>query len=122
MQLAHAGDDGLAGVDIGMHVEGRIFLRQLGQGHAHLLLVGFGLRLDRNLDDRLGEVDRLKNNRVLIAADRVAGDEVLQADSGADVTCENLGNLFTLICMHLQQATNALRLAACADSEPSRRS
>ena len=74
VQLAHAGDDRLARVDIRAHVEGRIFLRQLGQRHAHLLLVGLGLRLDRNLDNRLREVDRLEHHRVLVGADRVAGD------------------------------------------------
>ncbi len=46
VQLAHAADDGLARIRIRMHLEGRIFLRQLGQSHAHLFLIGLGLRLD----------------------------------------------------------------------------
>ncbi len=49
VQLAHAADDGLARVRIGMHLEGRILLRQLGQRHAHLFLVGLGLRLHRHV-------------------------------------------------------------------------
>ena len=96
---------------IRVDVEGRIFLRQLGQRHAHLLLVGLGLRLDRNLDDRLREVDRLEHDRVLVVADRVAGDEVLEADRGADIARENLGDLFALVGVHLQQTADALRLA-----------
>src|ERR1700754_300427 len=42
VQLAHTGDDRLAGVRIGVYAEGRIFLRQLGQRHTHLLLVSLG--------------------------------------------------------------------------------
>ena len=67
VKLAHAGDDGLARIDIGVDIEGGIFLRQLGERHAHLLLVGLRLRLNRNLDDRLGEVDGLEHDRMLVA-------------------------------------------------------
>ena len=48
VQLAHAGDDGLSGVGIGVNLEGGIFLGQLGERHAHLFLVGLGLGLDRD--------------------------------------------------------------------------
>src|SRR5690606_27088926 len=42
VQLAHAGDDGLAGFLVGTDAEGRVFLGQAAQGVAHLLLVGLG--------------------------------------------------------------------------------
>ncbi|MNY69160.1 hypothetical protein D3C86_2070560 [compost metagenome] len=45
VQLAHAGDDGLAGFLVGPHSEGRILLRQPAQRDAHLFLVGLGLGL-----------------------------------------------------------------------------
>ena len=45
-----------------------------------LVLVRRRLRLDRLADDRLGERDRLQQDRVLRLAERVAGDRVLQAD------------------------------------------
>ena len=64
MQLAHAADDGLARIRIGVHLEGGIFLRQLGQRHAHLLLVGLGLRFHRNRDNRRREVDRFEHDRM----------------------------------------------------------
>ena len=90
VQFAHARDDGLAGVVVGAHGERRVLLRQLGQGHAHLLLVGLGLRLNCNLDDRLGKIDRLEYNRIALTANGVAGDQVLQADRGADVAGKDL--------------------------------
>ena len=58
-----------------------------------------------------GNVDRLEHDRRLVGADGVAGDQVLQADAGADIAGENLGDLFALVRMHLQQAADALRLA-----------
>ena len=48
VQLAHAGDDRLARFLVGVHAERRVFLRQALQRHAHLFLVGLGLRLDRD--------------------------------------------------------------------------
>ena len=56
MQLAHAADDGLSAVGIGVNLEGGIFLGQLGKRHAHLFLIGLGLRLDRNRDHRHREM------------------------------------------------------------------
>jgi len=40
VQLAHPGDDGLPGLLIGLDPERRIFLGQLAERDAHLLLVG----------------------------------------------------------------------------------
>src|ERR1700761_8966646 len=111
MQLAHAGDDRLPAGLVGPHLEGRIFLRQLGQRHAHLFLVHLRLRLNRNLDHRCREVDRLKHNRSLLRADRVARNQVLQAHRRADVAREDLRDLLTLVGVHLQQTADTLRLA-----------
>ena len=108
VQLAHAGDDRLAGVLVGVDAEGRILLHQLAERHAELLLVGLGLRLDRHRDDRLGEVHRLEHDRVLGIADRVAGGDVLQADRGGDVAGPDLVDLLALVGVHLEQAADAL--------------
>ena len=47
VELAHAGDDGLAGLFVGERAERRILVGELLQRHAELLDVGLGLRLDR---------------------------------------------------------------------------
>ena len=52
MQLAHAADDGLPAVGIGVNFKCGIFLGQLGKRHAHLFLIGFCLRLDRDRNYR----------------------------------------------------------------------
>ena len=68
MQLAHAGDNRLAGLFIGMQTERRIFRRQPLQRDAHFLLVRFGLRLNRQRNHRLRKLHALKgNNRIRIA-------------------------------------------------------
>ena len=90
MQLAHAGENRLAGIGIGRNFERRIFLRQLGDRHAQLFLIGLGLRLDRELNHRRREVDRFEQHRVLLIANRIAGDDVLQPHRRADVAGENL--------------------------------
>src|SRR5438132_9814990 len=60
VELAHAFDDRLAGLVVGMDLESRVLLRQSLQGYPQLVLVSLGLGLDRDRDDRLGEDDRLQ--------------------------------------------------------------
>ena len=55
MQFAHAGNQRLAGIGLGGNAEGRIFLRQALHGHAQLVLVGLGFRLDGHGNDRRRE-------------------------------------------------------------------
>jgi hypothetical protein len=51
------------------------------QREAHLFLVGLGLRLDGDLDDRLGEFHALEDDRLQRIAERVARGRVLEAAS-----------------------------------------
>ena len=62
VQLAHAGDDGLAGLLVGADLEGRVLLGEGEEGLAHLVLVDLGLRLDGDVDDRLGELEVLEHD------------------------------------------------------------
>ena len=59
VQLAHAGDDGLPGLLVGAHPEGRVFLGQLHEALGQAVLIDLGLGLDGHEDDRLGELDGL---------------------------------------------------------------
>ena len=113
VQLAHAGDDGLAGFLVGVHAERRVFLREAVQRHAHLFLVDLGLRLHRLRDHRLREHHLLERDRLLHVADGLAGDHVLQADHGGDVAGADFLDFLALVGVHLQQAADAL-LAALA--------
>ena len=72
VQLAHAGDDGLAGLLVGADLEGRVLLGQREERLAHLVLVGLGLRLDGDVDDRLGELELLEHDRVRRIAQSVS--------------------------------------------------
>ena len=64
MELAHAGDDRLAGLLVGADLEGRVFLGEREERLAQLVLVGLGLGLDGDVDDRLGELDVLEHDRL----------------------------------------------------------
>src|SRR5690606_33574039 len=59
VKLAHASDDRLAGFLVGLNAEGRILSGKAIKREAHLFLVSLGLRLDRDLNDRLRELHAL---------------------------------------------------------------
>src|SRR4051812_9547451 len=73
VQLAHAADDRLRRLRIGMDAERRIFFGQLRERDAELVLIGFGLRLDGDRDDRVWEAHRFQDDRMRLIAQRVAG-------------------------------------------------
>ena len=64
VELAHPGDDGLAGLLVGADLEGRVLLGQAEEGLAHLVLVDLGLGLHRDVDDGLGELEVLEHDLV----------------------------------------------------------
>jgi len=79
VELAHAGNNGLTSGLILPDLEGGIFFRQFDQGVGHLVLIGFGLRFNRNRNNRIGEADGLQQYRVGGITQRVAGETEFQA-------------------------------------------
>src|SRR5699024_3002571 len=110
VQLTHTADDGLAGLLVQLHGEGRVLFRQLLDGGTQLLLVGLGLRLDGHLDDRIREVHVLEDDRVSGVGQGVTGCGVLQADECVDVTSGCAVNRLLLVGVHLEQLADALRI------------
>ena len=111
MQLAHAGDDHLAGLLVGADAERRIFRHQLRHAVAELFLIRLGLRLDGERDHRLRKIHRLEQNRLLLVGQGVAGRDRLEAHGRGDVAREHFLDLFPLVRVHLQEPADALRLA-----------
>ena len=108
VQLTHTGNNGLAGLVIRIGTEGRVFLCQLGKGNAHLLLSGFGLRLDCDADNRFREFHRFQNDRRLFVTKSITGCGVLQADCGCNITGIYRFDIFTVVCVHLQNTSDSL--------------
>src|SRR4051794_18088220 len=118
VQLAHAGDLGLPRLLVRLDLEGRVLLGQAAEGDGHLLLVGLGLRLDGDLDDGLGEVDHLELDRRVRSGERVAGDDLLDADRRGDVARVDLVELLAVVGVHHQDAPDALGLAGGDVEDP----
>ncbi len=113
MQLAHPGDDGLAGLLVRLDAEGRILLGQLLERVAELLLVGLGLRLDRHRDDRLREVHRLEHDRVVGSRRACRRSTTLRSPtSGADLAGVDLLDLLALVGVHAHDPADPLAASA----------
>ena len=81
---------------------------ELLDGVGQLVLVGLGLRLDGDVDDGLGEVERLQHDRRVDVAERVARGGLLQAHRGDDVAGEDGHLVLAVVGVHLQQPADAL--------------
>ena len=77
MELAHTADNGLAGFLIQVNSEGRILFSQTLNSGTQLLLVGLGLGLNSNVDNRIREGHGLQNNRSILCTQGVTGGGVL---------------------------------------------
>ena len=108
MQFAHPLEDGLAAFLIGRDAERRILGRELRQRDAELFLVGLRLRLDRDLDHRLGEFHLFENDLLVGIAQRIAGAGLLQAGQRDDVAGKGFLDVFAVVRMHQQHAADAL--------------
>src|SRR5664280_1136414 len=111
VELAHPGDDRLAGLLVGVDAEGRVLLGEPLDGDPQLLLVGLRLGLDGLLDDRVRELHRLEHDRVMRVAQRLAGTGLLETHHRADHACAHRVDLFTLVRVHLVDLADPLLLA-----------
>src|SRR5690554_1943644 len=111
VELAHSGDDGLTGLFVGMRAEGGILCRKPREGLTELLLVGLRLRLDRDRDDGLGELHALKDDGILFVAEGITRGRRLEANSRGDISGVERLDLFAVIGVHEEEATDALLLA-----------
>ena len=110
MQLAHAADNGLAGLFVGMYLERRVFFHQFLDGFAEAFLVGLRLRFDGNVDNRRRKFHLLEDNLVVHIAEGVACLRVFQADSGANIAGKRRFHVFAVVRMHAEDTTDALLL------------
>ena len=90
--------------------ERRVLGRELGQRRRQLLLIGLGLRLDRDLDHRLGKLHPLEDHLAIDVREGVAGRGVLEPDQRHDVAGTRVLDLLAGVGVHLQDAADALAL------------
>ena len=110
VELAHARDDRLPRLLVGVHAKGGVLFGEALQGIAELLLVGLGLGLDGHEDHRLGEVHGLEDDRLADLAERLAGGRVLEPHGGRQLAREDLVAVLAVVGVHLQDAADALAL------------
>mmetsp|Transcript_37450 Transcript_37450/g.112301 ORF Transcript_37450/g.112301 Transcript_37450/m.112301 type:complete len:411 (-) Transcript_37450:1631-2863(-) len=110
VELTHTLNNSLPGLLITRETEGRILLREADEGVSHLLLISFGLGLNSDLDDGLGEVHLLENDSIIFHAESLASGGVLEANKGDDVASHRRLDLSTVVGVHLQHAANTLIL------------
>ncbi|EHP84112.1 hypothetical protein GeomeDRAFT_3259 [Geobacter metallireducens RCH3] len=113
MKLTHARDNSLTSFLISPNTERRVFTGKLLKTDAKLLLIGLGLRLNSNRNNRLRELDGLKNYRRVLRTEGITSRSVLKTYSGSYVTSKNFLYFFTLVCVHLQKSTDTLFFTLC---------
>src|SRR5215211_1733343 len=110
VQLAHARDDGLPGLLVAAHGEGRVLLGETLERHGEFLLVGLRLGLDGLPDDGLGEDHLLQHDLlgVLGRDERIARPRIGEPDGGNELAGIHLVALLTAVGVKLQKPPHAL--------------
>ena len=105
---------GLAGLLVGAHPEGRVFLRQPLQGVAELLLVGLGswARWPPRSPARGSASPRARSGTSGSHSVSPGGRRSCSPTRGRDVAGVDLVDLLALVGVHLHQPADALALAA----------
>ena len=93
---------------IGCDAERGILGHELGERDAELLLVGLRLRLDRDLDHRLGKFHLLEDHRLLRIAQQCRRCALLEAGQRHDVAGISLLDVLAVVGVHQQHAADAL--------------
>ena len=111
VKLTHSADDCLAGLVIRPYGERRILLSELAEGDAKLVQVALGLRLDSDTDNRIREFHRFEHNLMILVADGVSCTEILESDSGADVSGLDELDRVLMVGVHLVQTRDSFLLS-----------
>ena len=82
------------------------------QRDRHLLLVGLGLGLDLHLDDGVGEIHLLEDDRLAGIAQRLARARVLEALQRDDVAGKGFLDFLAVVGVHQIHAADTLFLVA----------
>ena len=91
-----------------MHAERRILLGEFLKGNAHLLLVVLRRRLHRNGDNRIRELHRLKDDGIILIAERITRCRVLEPNRRRNITAVDHIDLLAVVRVHLEDASDAL--------------
>ncbi len=114
MQLAHAGDDRLAGLGVVTGAERGVLLAQAQEGLHHAVLVVLGLGFDGHGNDRLRKLDRFQQYGPVLSAECVAREGALEPHRGRDVSGLDVVDVLTAVGVHSQDTAQALSLTTSA--------
>ena len=111
MKFTHTRDNGLAALLVGMHGECRVFLSQFGKTVVEFGNISLTLRLHSDRNHCVGECDALQHDGMSLVAECVTRADILETNTGADVTSINAIHGLLLVGVHLEQTAHALFLA-----------
>ena len=110
VQFTHTGDDGLATLLVGLNGERGIFLSELRKTGRKLVEILLGLGLYCDTDHGIGEFHGFKYDGCIFFCERITRADVLETDTGTDITCTNHLNRILLVGVHLEDTRNAFFL------------
>src|SRR6266511_731263 len=108
MKLTHAGNNCLPGFMIGCDRKRGILLGQPVQRQTKLVLILSRLWFHGVPVNRRRKLHSLKNDRLVVVADRVTGCNLLHSADGNNLARARIADIFALVGVHAHQATDAL--------------
>src|SRR5512133_2295241 len=111
MKLAHAMNHCLSAVGISPYLESGILFSQFVECKRKLVDICLGLRFYSNPDNGFREIHCLEDNWFMNCTYCIASFQILESDTGTDITSSNAVFRILLVCMHLKEAVYTFPLA-----------
>ena len=108
VRLAHAAEHRLVRLGVALDPQHRVFLLQPVQRVGELVLVGLGLGVDRDREQRFGQRERLDLRRRALGREHVAGRDVVELGDRGDVAGRDLLDRVLLLAAHGEELVHAL--------------
>src|SRR5699024_4845074 len=94
--------------------ECRVFFLELDKSCCHLVLVSFGFRFYRQVDNRLREFHGFQDDLVFLITECIPCTCILKTHRCSDIPCVNSRNLLTGVRVLLQDTPYTFTLVFCS--------
>lgn len=110
VKLENEGDDGMKGILVRIEEERRILGRKKIERNENILMVGIGIRIDRDLDKRIRELNEIKDKRIKRIEKSIESGGLIEERKGKDVEWERLIDVLKDVGVNMKNKEDKIKI------------